>query len=494
MLAVLAAACGADDDSVPPACTVDANCGERASCIAGACVPDTALVLGAPCVSDDECEDGACVDSVCARPCPRESVCPDGFACRIVVEHADSDGVPDAAATWCLAENAADAEKGASCASDVDCRTGICHLGVCAEVCDSTEACGSGFACDDVAAYPGGVAPFPNGCPATFDAAAHVTLCLPDQVLLDVQLGAAANDAAFVLDVPPRAASFMLVVEDSAGSFVGVKSLRGPGGSTLYDLALGLGSPIWYLQDTRISAMLVPNTPDIAWSPGTHCASFYAPAVAEVDVQALLKLSPTGDVTSGVLDLNFYVMNLGGMPCGVDDLNATSAPSHPVLQNAIDGMRGIYGQMGVSIGTITYHDRSTYPALDVVDGNDQQELAQLFALATDSSGYSVDVFLMRALGGVVGTASVVTGPAGKHTIPHAGVAVNAQADCLSASLASLLAHEIGHHLGMFHIDADPIADTTTDPTNFMSQTAEGTIASAGQGFVLRRHPNVKSSN
>ena len=58
----------------------------------------------------------------------------------------------------------------------LDCRTGICHLSVCAEVCDTSAACGAGFACNEAAVFPGGFAKFEGPCPPAFASAALTTI------------------------------------------------------------------------------------------------------------------------------------------------------------------------------------------------------------------------------------------------------------------------------------------------------------------------------
>ena len=130
-----------------------------------------------------------------------------------------------------------------------------------------------------------------------------------------------------------------------------------------------------------------------------------------------------------------------------------------------------------------------------MDSTDPAELEALFELGTESSGYSVDLFLIRALGSAVGISGGIPGPPGRHGLTHAGVAVTAQADCLLTSLGRIMAHEVGHHLGLFHtnvgdVATDPIADTDLSTTNLMDQFGRGTEVTAGQGYVVRRNPDI----
>jgi len=498
------AQCAADQQCLEgrcrPACAADDECGPGLVCDAGQCADG--LPLGMPCEADADCAAGACPPSlgVCALPCPREATChgaavPAGLSCRILGEDVDEDGVPEQASTFCLAENVGAAELGAACAVAEDCRTGLCHLGLCSEVCDEDSVCGQGRRCPVVAVYPGGLARFPADCPQAFDAAARVGACLPEQALLVQPLGTLLDASSFVLDVPDGAASLTLVAEVSADDAVGFDELLGPGRAPLFTAPLLSDDAVWFVAADRISTMLVPSTPDRSWSRGAHCARVASPA-QPAQVTALIKLGPDGDVTAGTLDLHIYIMDLSGMGCGVGDLNAATAPAHPVLQAALGLMGDIYGEMGVDLGAIAYHDRLGYPELDVVDSSDAAELAALFELGTDSAGYSVDVFLVRALGGSVGISGGIPGPPGRHGVAHAGVALNAEVDCLASSLGRIMAHEVGHALGLFHsnvggVSTDPIADTGIETTNLMDQFGRGPEVTAGQGYVIRRHPNVR---
>lgn len=414
----------------------------------------------------------------------------------------DVNGVPTEAATWCLTENSDAAEMGTVCAGATDCRTGICHLGMCTEICDTDETCGPEFRCATVAAYRAGTKRFTNGCPLAFSEAASLSLCLPEHGLLVHEIGAFADGEAVALDIPPGAASFMLIAEAKGGDAndaVGFDTLVGPGWTNLYELPSTIEKlvqqPVRYVPDTRISSMLVPNTPDMEWTPGTHCA-FVLSTSSKITstVTLIVKMAPEGDVTAGVLDLNIYLMNLKESVCGVSDLRAATAPTHKTMSWALSNMAEIYDEVGITLGDVRYFDRLDTPLLDVVSANDPTELAELFSLGTDSSGYSVDIFIVREIEGALGVAGGVPGPPGRHAMPHAGVVVSAESAC-NLNLPNVVAHEVGHFLGLFHtgeLDGtmDNISDTEWEPENVMSQSGYGREFTEGQGFVMRRHANV----
>lgn len=509
------AACAAHEDcrdgyqclagACAPGCASDDACGLCATCETGRCGAIPGALPGEPCGGDGDCCTDICHDGTCSAPCAREGACAalDGLACRLEVA-IDQNEVPETVASWCLPENEGGAETGEACEDSARCRTGICHLGACAEVCDGDETCGGelagGFVCAEVAAYEGGAHVFPDGCPLSFSEAATARLCLPRRGLLVRSLGPIEDDAAVAIDAPAEAASWMLVAEGATDSIVGFDTLSGPGWSDLYN------SPdtyeelteqaVWYYPDVTISSMLVPNTPDMDYVPGTHCA-FVRSSDSDVDpeVTTLVKMGPDGDVREGLLDLNFYFMNLEGLGCDVGDLGASTAPTHDVMAWAMDGVVEIFGQVDVEIGALTYHDRTDYPDLDVVTAGDRDQLNALFALGTDSEGYSVDVFFVRTITDALGVAGGIPGPPGRHGLPHAGVAVSMDSACYF-SLPNVIAHEVGHLLGLFHTieqtgTLDNIEDTGTGFGNVMSPGGYGRDLTPGQGFVVRRNANVR---
>jgi len=449
----------------------------------------------------DPMADGPAPDLLGA-PCVREADCPDGLACRLE-RIDDGDGVPESVAATCLPENDVPARTGDACVSDDECRTGFCHLGICSELC-TQKSCPEGHSCNDVTSIAGGWIGPASECPPAAQAP-RVSACLPRIGVLDVALADATHGQWTRLDVPSQAVSVTMMVQtDLAEVFVGVSALRAPDGSALYDLPFTqpefLAQPIRYFPTDRISTMLVPNTPDVAFLRGTHCFRFYAEGGATLRTRARIKMAPGGAAAGGTLDLAVHILDLSGMGCGVDGLTAGSAATHMVMQDALGGAAGIFSQAGITLGAVSYDDIVGRPDLDVIDSLDgpdgdgvYEELNALLSEGT-GTGDSVDIFLVRHIEGPVAIAGSIPGPPGAHALPHAGVAISMEAPC-TTSLAKVLAHEVAHWLGLFHnIDSDgpdPIDDTDEGTANLMYATSLGTDLTAGQVFVLRAHPAVR---
>jgi hypothetical protein len=446
--------------------------------------------------------DDAAVDAV-GSACARESDCPEPLACK-VERIDDGDGFPEAVSTTCLPEADRVYPTGVPCPSDDDCLTGLCLFGRCSEVC-TEGSCPAGFTCDDVSAIPGGVSGPVEECPAAAFDAARFSACLPETGVLELPLPAAASGEWIVLDVPSGAASFTVIAETEVPvAFVGVWALLGPGATALYTLPATqeefLAQPIRYFPGDRISAMLVPNTPDVSFVRGIHCVRVGSDRGGEVSSRVRLKMAPDGGA-GGALALDVHVLNLVGMGCGVDGLDASTAATHALWQEALGDLGEVFAQAGIEIGPVRYHDIPDRPDLDVIDFLDgpdgdgvYEELNALFSAGTGASADSLDVFLVRHIEGRSGVSGAIPGPPGVHGTPHAGVAIDMAAPCTMA-LGTLLAHEIGHQLGLFHNvetgATDPIEDTGEGTDNLMYPASSGVDLTAGQAFVLRANPLIR---
>lgn len=115
------------------------------------------------------------------------------------------------------------------------------------------------------------------------------------------------------------------------------------------------------------------------------------------------------------------------------------------------------------------------------------------------TGDALNLFIVDSLpAGVGGWTLGTPGPPLPDTI-YSGV-VAARLDA-GDELARVLAHEISHYLGLWHVEhtsrrgaahADPLADTAPGTGNLMDEDRRGTRLTRDQGEVLRLHPLVRA--
>lgn len=445
-----------------------------------------ALVTG--CGSDDA---GSSSTAKEGDSCSREAACGgQSLTCRFVAASATAEAT-------CQPEASTGSAAGAECSSTADCRTGVCHFGVCSDLCGQTGDCGSGNVCEEISVIEGG-AQILSACP-DLSSLPRAKLCQPERARLVRDLGSVADGKVIVLDFPEGAASFSLVGRTEGAEPVGFGRLEAPDGEEIFlstdDPAQMLKNDVWFYPDAFVSTLQVPTTPDHSLARGPFCAS--VKSGGPLQVEAIVKRDQGGDVPHGKLSLNIYLTGLEAAGCGLAGITAATASSHAVLSDALESARTIFEGAAIELGELSYHDRTTIPAIATLTTSDPSTFDPVFALATESQGFSVDVFVVKTIPDGAGFAGHMPGPPGKHGLPRSGVVVSADTAC-TKTLGVTIAHEVSHLLGLFHNYQpdpgfeDPIADSSSGKENLMYITAtpESTQISPGQGFVLRRHPNV----
>ncbi len=493
MVVVFAAPALACDETtragIGEACDVHQDCVRDAQCLSGLCAPR--CLEHEDCGGGYVCNDfGLCepVDSTIGDACTRELDCGPSQACTL--DGADDNGDGRLAATCQTEGNGA--ATGGSCAGNDDCKTGICALGRCSEVCADHEDCPSSLACVDVPRLSAANAPLFQGCLQPSGVLIHRhQLTLPS--------------ASLQVAVPSHAQSFAVVaqVEDET-QLVGVTRASDPNGAVLYqDTGDLYENPVRYEPRHGVSTFLLPNAPTMPLAVGAYTIDVASVAASGTnandipEVRVVYKLGGPGSV----VDVNFYFLNLADHPCAkeFDDnrLSAAEAASSDSFQRLyLLEINDILDKAGISLGAITYTNVLDRTDLDSIGPT---ELGMLLSRSTTDSG--INVFFVRSIdppgvqvlpGGTPGTPAIA-GTGGS------GIAVSVETLCYRSwpQLARSTAHAMALQLGLFRNvepdgHADPITDSDTSSNNLMYYSEfGGTDISPGQSQILRSNPVVR---
>lgn len=503
-------------------CTSDAHCpGSR--CDAGSCVPIGPVDMGPPPECEDSCE-GICLSAGfgggCAQRCTDALGCPSGTNCSPVPTDSDGDGSVDRVDPACVpfqeGGRFAAGSCGATAAPSTSCDSRVCFQGQCVISCDDDADCLAGQSCQTI---------------AWDDATFSTCFDVPGLENGDLELRRGGLSTGVVSEVtfaaPRNATSMALVLQQTDGTELPLTfvSVIDPREQSIFDLdaiAMLEDQPIrWLPISTNESAtMLVPNsTADrVSYRNGRHRVSYaaFSPeggGSLDGDVSLVARFA-SGNGRR--LRLHFHIAPGIG-------ITAANAPSSSRLQNAIAAMAATYAAANISVEVAGYSNVSgtQFTIIDSTEGP-SSEMAQLFARGT-TSGDVLDVFLVRAIdtgaGSPLGVAGGIPGPPGLHGTLNSGVVAAYDSSVVggSSNLGQIIAHEVGHYLGLFHSTengdpcrpgefegcapfggGDPISDTSRgDNRNMMFfalQTFGGGTTnnriSAGQQFVLQRNPVV----
>lgn len=329
-----------------------------------------------------------------------------------------------------------------------------------------------------------------------------------------------AQLTTLTMDVPAGTISFDLfgeAVSDTTARLV-IYRISSPDG-TLFNYT-GSSNALRVQPSTTPDCFsaLVPNTPALTFSPGTWTFKFLASKATTASIKAILK-SGTAP-SAGRFDLNLFFVNTGSV-------TASTAPTNPVFQTMLNGVRTTYAQAGIQIGQVNYLDITGSAAAQYGD-LDTAQLADLVRLSATPGAQSnaVNVFFTHTITSGSLPGYVIAGiSAGIPGLPSNGTTMSglavAMADFNSPGngyIISAWAHEMAHWLGLFHTTEsagkifDPLADTpqcdsshdsnadgivdssecaSFDANNLMFWTGTTNNAlTANQAFVLLRNPVV----
>ena len=582
VLAVCAVlACGEKDEKQPPivyenndpnaggpAAGLDGSaCSADSSCDGAVCLTSGTGWQGGYCTTLDCLESGChgteatCIGfldgtSLCLDGCESQTDCRVGYRCRPV----------DATGTRVCYRNDEDGPPaghvGADCGSDADCaETLTCDIDLpggycvqadcgaacpdgaacvegdgasrCMDRCEQTRDCRIGYVCDAVAGssicQPAESAPPAISFVSSADAlgiACGATMLSQDDGRIQWRLD---------FEIPDGATSYIVTPFVKTGSILPL-TLTHPAGTL--DLVedyrhLNLRVTEFQFYDQEGSGtygvvafdwpILVPYAPQYQElvAPGPHSLQ----VVTSVDEPCLYVTTSDGGGTR--LDLNVYFV-------GVEGYGAQTAPTNPDLTAVFGRVDEILGAAGITLGEVAFFDapREIAERYGVVRSLAEVKRATAFGVPRDETlgGHlNVDVFLVQdiAVDGatVLGLSAGLPGPPGLHGNSGNGLLfTTADLGIDNDFVAHVMAHELGHYLGLRHTTevvrgtgtdqeaqieallgtADPIEDTPVcsrlvfnpggcpDLDNLMFPSAPlepiDPVVTPGQAAVLRGNP------
>jgi len=521
-----------------------ATCGADADCVGGRCLGAEDGYPGGYCTTTGCATTGICngeaqcafldttrEESGCFQTCEHEAGCRDGYMCRVVTE----------ALRFCLPIPPEPQPDGAPCTSREQCAGGVClteadgfYQGQCTTVgCERREDCTG----DNTACLQAGR---PNICVAMCERASDCRegylcqisvdgrYCAPSptagthvpregELPFDIHCGSTLVERNAFRDGSDRhelrftiaeGTTSFIVVPYSDGDQIYPVELAGPS-RTLdmfgeYDFALANASFL-----INLSPVLIPQAPQFA---DVVEAGDYTLTMASGSDLCFYVIEKRDQGVS--IDLNVHLV-------GADGITAATAPNNVGLQAALAQFDQVYQQLGVQLRNIVYKD---------VDGDDltrfriirsQENVFRLVATSEDPGVtpddlLTVNVFFVDDFaidgGGVLGISAGLPGAAGLHGARGSGLVFSAAVLNEPTLLGQVLAHEVGHFLGLFHTSEqngygyDPVNDTEQcsqsewrNPSNcpdlrnlmFPFAGLEHTELSDGQKFVLRANPLIK---
>jgi len=156
------------------------------------------------------------------------------------------------------------------------------------------------------------------------------------------------------------------------------------------------------------------------------------------------------------------------------------------LDAAIQLTRDIYAQVGLGIGRV---ERWALTAADakglenITSYSDAQSLTDDWYVANDG----IDVFVVRSFAGVTAGRSAINGSCDKHSkffMNGSVVTIHKYIGLPNSWTTGLiLAHELGHYLGLNHV---------ADNDNLMYKGAFGDFLTDSQGRTMKQHCSVKA--
>ena len=395
--------------------------------------------------------------STIVTPCEADRACGAGTVCRAPASLAAVDLAP--LALFCEPRTPARANDGERCdgRDSSACGRGLCVVaGTCVVPCASIDDCGDGERCAEVYVRSSVSALQP------MRACTRIVVAPPD-VTARVSLGAATSPGDFLpfgASIDHAARTTLALFTTQSGGQLLIESLSDSSGSVVFDLAsLGpdLPPPLNPVNPaSEALTVLLPSGAELA--RGAYRVDLLGENRGPID---LVELQRNGFGTVLDLDLYFVAGRLGG---------SAAAPISPELQRALDRFSEFYARLGILIGEVRTHElvgglARGFASLEMDVTGNLPETAALFALTAGAPSASVSWFFVRDAEGVLGIAGGVPGAQCLPGTAASGIVISSDLMGSGVALESVLIHETGHFLGLFHTSEsdgtilDPFDDT-----------------------------------
>ena len=403
------------------------------------------------CVGDEVCDEGACVELVELRV--------DGEACT-------SDGqcrggtclpAPDWPGGYCTTTGCENFEDCATDGEDNRCLVGGVAEPFCVRICGGDDECRVGYFCQPVGGGLGYCAPSFDPTPYPFD--------------IDCDIPVSDGVAEWDFEIEEGTTSYMVVPFTPDGSNLRPLRIERPSGpDVVFDDDDFRLTPERALRFTN--PVIVPATPAFSEElvSGTHTL-VTALAGSRLCAYVLQESSPGTEI-----DINVYLVDVPGV-------NAASAPLRDDFQELFEVFDEIYEAYGYRAGRVQYFDVSDEVAEEfgiVRSQQDVQDLVSTTALTGPElqDALALNVFFTRAFnfagGSTLGISMGLPGTAGLQGLDSSGVAFTTEffLEGEVRFTGVVLAHEIGHYLGLRHTsetslsEFDPLPDTPECRSNF----------------------------